>query len=466
MPSFYGASMGPNVLWIQTDEQRPDSLGCYGSAWARTPNVDELARRGTVFHECHVQSPMCVSSRTSMLTALYPPETGVFSNAVQGAEDVLPPTLKTVPNVFADAGYSTISLGKWHTPVHPTWQEVDAFIGFPDVAGPAAVMPPFTDEAQQVIKNPGSFMDTVDIPIIIGGIYPYHDWGDDPAKHLTELALTRLRHAAASDEQFFLRVSYVWPHTPVLAPRPWDRFYDPDEVKCDALNQKGHDGRAKYDRWLAGVEKGMELPIDQWRQAAAHYYALCSYVDHEVGRLMIALEELGLAENTIVAYNADHGRAMGEFGHCQKGTFDYEVWRVPFIVTWPGHVPAGEHRRDLCELMDFGPTLFTLAGVEPAVGMGGRDLFDSSQPPPAAVFGAVDMFSPRRVGVRTDRYRYDCTYALDQVKCDPGNVDANLIDLQSDPSETENLARDPSMKDLADEHYQLISDWMSRPKRF
>ena len=75
---------------------------------------------------------------------------------------------------------------------------------------------------------------------------------------------------------------------------------------------------------------------------------------------MTALDEFGLAENTIVAYNADHGRAMGEFGHCQKGTFDYEVWRVPFIVSWPGHVPAGEDRHDLCELMDFGPTVFSL----------------------------------------------------------------------------------------------------------
>ena len=149
---------------------------------------------------------------------VYPPETGVFSNATQGADGVLPATLKTVPNVFADAGYRSISLGKWHTPTHPTWQEVDAFIGFPDVAGPAAVLPPFTDEGQRVIKNPGSFMDTVEIPIIIGGIYPYHDWGDDPAKHLTELALDRLRQAAADHEQFFLRVSYVAASHP--GPRP------------------------------------------------------------------------------------------------------------------------------------------------------------------------------------------------------------------------------------------------------
>ena len=98
--------------------------------------------------------------------------------------------------------------------------------------------------------------------------------------------------------------------------------------------------------------------------------------------------------------------------------------------------------------------------------MRGRDLFDASQPAPAAVFGAVDMFSTRRVGVRTERYRYDCTYALDQVRCDPGDVDPNLVDLQSDPSETENLASDPSLKDVAEAHYQLIDEWMSLPMRF
>ncbi|HWL44427.1 MAG TPA: sulfatase-like hydrolase/transferase [Ilumatobacter sp.] len=454
-----------NVLWIQTDEQRPDSLGCYGSEWARTPNVDELARRGTTFHQCHVQSPMCVSSRTSMLFGRYPQETGVFSNAVQSDTTILDPDVKAVTHLFADAGYHTASLGKWHTPPppRPTWQYLDAFIGYPDVADPTAVYPPFTDAGQRVIKNPGSFMDTVEIPVIIGGIYPYHDWGTDPTGHLTDLTIAHLREVVASGRPFFVRISYVAPHTPVLTPSPWHLLYDPDEVKCNAGNQRAHDARSSYDRWLARVEAGLKMPLDVWRQAAADYYGLCAYVDHEVGRLMQVLDELGVADSTIVAYNADHGRAMGEYGHCQKGTYDTEVWRVPFIIADPARETSGDHRHDLCELIDFARTLCGLAGIEPEPAMRGRDLFDPVGSGPDAVFGVVDMFTTRRAGVRTERYRYDCTYALDDQRLDPGRlgVDANLIDIAADPDETVNLIDEPGSASVAAELFALIDEWMS-----
>ena len=106
----------PNVLWIQTDEHRPDSLGCYGSEWARTPNLDKLAARGAVFHECHVQSPTCVPSRTSMLTCKYPQELNVLENSPAFRDGFLGADEKLIPNLFADAGYQTASIGKWHTP--------------------------------------------------------------------------------------------------------------------------------------------------------------------------------------------------------------------------------------------------------------------------------------------------------------------------------------------------------------
>lgn len=448
----------PNVLWIQTDEQRPDSLGCYGETWARTPNIDRLAASGSTFLQCHVQSPMCVPSRTSMLTGTYPQETRVFSNAVQGQDGVLDPDMKAFPNVFADAGYRTCSNGKWHTPNHPTWQEKVSFYAFLDVADAVQLHPPFTDEEHRVIKNPGSFMDTVKIPVIIGGVYPYHDWGANPGSHLTDMSIEWLRRAATSDQPFLLRVSYAWPHTPVLVPRPWDAYYDPSEVKCRSLNRKAHDERSSYDRWLAGVELGMDMTMDQWRRCAADYYGLCAFLDHEVGRLMRALDELGLMDDTIVAYNADHGRGMGEYGHCQKGTFDTQVWRVPFIVSWPGHVPAGEVRDDLCELMDFGATLCALAGLDVPDGMRGRNLLDSAEPD--AVFGVLDMFYTRRAAIRTREYRYDCTYLYAEQRCSGADLDPNLIRIADDPDEERNLAHDEAFASVAAELYGQLDRWM------
>ncbi|MCL5269566.1 MAG: sulfatase-like hydrolase/transferase [bacterium] len=110
------AAKRPNVLWIQTDEQRPDSLGCYGSTWARTPNLDRLAREGAVFNECHVQSPVCVASRTSQLFCRYPQELGVYDNKYFYEAGILDPDLPSFPQIFARAGYRTASYGKWHTP--------------------------------------------------------------------------------------------------------------------------------------------------------------------------------------------------------------------------------------------------------------------------------------------------------------------------------------------------------------
>ncbi|HUS61933.1 MAG TPA: sulfatase-like hydrolase/transferase, partial [Acidimicrobiales bacterium] len=358
--------------------------------------------------------------------------------------------------------------GKWHTPAHPMWQEAVQFYAFADVADATVLHPPYTDEAHHVIKNPGSFMDTVDIPVIIGGVYPHHDWGNDPGSALTEMGIEWLREASKRDEPFLLRVSYAWPHTPVLPPSPWDRLYEPDEVKCNALQQQAHDERSSYDRWLANVEGGMRMTADQWKRAAADYYGLCSYIDHEVGRLMRALRDLGLADDTIVAFNTDHGRAMGEYGHLQKGTFDTEVWRVPFIISAPSDVPKGEHRHDLCELLDFVPTVCSLAGIDLAPGMRGRDLFDATQPEPDAVFGLVDMFAHRRVGVRTKRYRYDCSYLYDEsytMQTDKTAGDdrrANLIDLENDPLELHNLINDPSAAAIADELYARLDTWMEK----
>jgi arylsulfatase A-like enzyme len=124
-----------------------------------------------------------------------------------------------------------------------------------------------------------------------------------------------------------------------------------------------YETRAEYDRRFADRQRGFDIPFATWRQICAYYYGLCAYVDYEIGRLLRALEQLGLAANTIVALNADHGKSLGEAGLCEKGTYDREVWRVPLIISWPGHIPEGEHRHDLVELLDFGSTLCVQAGI-------------------------------------------------------------------------------------------------------
>ena len=443
----------PNVLWIQSDEHRPDSIGCYGSSWAHTPNLDRMAAQGTVFHECHVQSPVCVPSRTSMLACKYPQELNVLDNAPSNQPGYLTAEDKMFPNLFADAGYRTANIGKWHTPRHATWQTNDLFILFDDATGFYALGDDYSEKEHRVVKRPKG------ASIIMGGIYPYHDWGINPSSHITDMAIDWLQNEAVQDDKpFMLRVSHLWPHTPVLVPEPWDKLYGPDDVPCRALNKSVYRERAAYDRGLSDGQGGFELSMDTWKQVCADYYGLCSYVDFEVGRIIQALEELGLAENTIIAFNADHGKNLGEVGICEKDTFDRESWRVPFIMSWPGHLPEGEHRHDIMELMDFGPTLCSLAGIAMPSGMRGRDLFHSEEPD--AVFGIIHTWNHwLRAGIRTDRYRYDCTFQIDGEPVADGQHDPNLFDLKADPHETHNLIHDPSMIDIAASLQARLEKW-------
>jgi choline-sulfatase len=441
----------PNVLWIQTDEHRPDSLGCYGSKWARTPNVDRLAAEGTTFHECHVQSPVCVPSRTSMLTGRYPQELGVFDNSKAYQDGVLNPAMKTFPNLFADAGYRTASLGKWHTPNHPTWQQNVHFETYPQLHFINA--PPGAEEAHHVIRRLGGK------PIILGGVYPYHDWGITASSHLTDMAIDWLKDAAKSGQPFLLRVSHLWPHYPILPPQPWDALYSTGEVPCHAGNRQAYDTRSRYDRAYADTQRGLDFPMSTWRQICAYYYGLCAYVDHEIGRLMQALEGLKLRENTIVALNSDHGQNLGEAGLCEKSTYDREVWRVPFVISWPGHVPGDQHRHDLMELIDFGPTICALAGILLDPGMRGRDLFHSKEP--EAVFAVIG--TGRRAAARTRKYRFDCSLGSGERKHNFEDCDPNLFDLEADPWEERNLIHDPSTRNLAREMFDRIQRWMANP---
>lgn len=445
----------PNVLWIQTDEQRPDSLGCYGSAWAKTPVMDGLAARGTVFTECHVQSPVCVPSRSSMLFCKYPQELGIYENAKAFKDGFVDPSAKTWVNFMADAGYRTASIGKWHTPNHATWQENDLFDIFHEVADYYSLQGEFAgqNEKYRVVNRQGDRY-----PIIIGGIYPYHDYGATPATYLTDLAIGKLRELKAGGSPWLLRVSYLWPHTPVLAPTPWDKIYDPRDLPSRALNHAAYETRSGYDRWFADYQGGFKLDEKTWRQCAADYYGLCAHVDNEMGRLLQELEKLGELDRTIVAFNADHGRSLGEAGLCEKGTYDREVWRVPFVFSCPGLIPEGKTDAQLCELIDFGATIASLCGVALEDGMRGRNVFTTSAPD--AVFGIIDIGDYRRAGVFDGKYRFDCTVAykyklLPEAECDP-----NLFNIETDPFEEHNLANNPESAPLVKAMYQQLREWL------
>ncbi len=444
----------PNILWIQTDEQRPDSLGCYGSAWAKTPNLDELARRGVTFQNAVCQSPVCVPSRSSQLTGRYPSEINVLFNNVAGCDGIFPPQTETFPEILARVGgYQTLTFGKAHTPKHPIWERVEPMSDLSDYAGPFALNPRYDEAEHHVIK-----MHRVD-PLILAGTYP--TFAPNPSHTITDWAIEWLRDGRDANRPFLVRVSHNWPHTPVLAPPPFDRLYHPDEIPIQFYDEQAYRSRALYNREIADEDKMSELSREQIRQIWKDYMGLCAYVDYEVGRLLAALQALGLEEDTIICFSSDHGKALGEWGAGEKGYFDAEVWRVPFVWSWPQHLPQGEVRSEGCELLDMGRTLLGLAGLSHLAPRNwrGRDLFDAQVAAPDAVFGQIgwpnqnsvllqreDLLPEKRphwftlrLAIRTARFRLDESWMRDGKRLSPAHADGNLFDLEADPQEKRNL---------------------------
>ncbi|MCK5805208.1 MAG: sulfatase-like hydrolase/transferase [Lentisphaeria bacterium] len=476
----------PNILWIQTDEQRPDSLGCYGSDWARTPNIDSLAASGVTMLNAFCQAPICSPSRMSQLAGRYPAELNALSNLGadrkprEGVPEVLPPKTVTFPEILARAGYSTTTIGKTHTPRHEqTWQRDTRITIFRNDASYTDLGAAHDPEACRIVQRPGGH------PIIIGGSYP--EGCKHPTAEVTDQSIAFLE-VKGREKPFLLRISYNSPHTPVMPPAPFDQTYDNTDIPVRLFSRAAYETRSRWDRAIADRDRMDMLSAEQQRQAWYDYMSLAAYVDHEVGRVLDSLDRTGLRENTIVLFSSDHGRALGEWGAGEKCMFDDQVWRVPFIWNFPQKIPAASRRDDLCELRDTGRTLLALTGLTENIPktFGGRDLF-SDTPPPNAVFGQIGWPELRtpiltkeelssyeksmhgipvynselRLAVRTDRYRLDVGWMANGERI--ADQDGNLFDLQTDPHETINVWDDENFVDtrtellgMLQQHYQEL----------
>jgi len=432
-----------------TDEQRPDSLGCYGSDWAKTPNIDRFAARGTVFRNAVCQSPVCLPSRSSQLCGRYPQEFCCLNNMLQTAGEGYPGGYTSFTSLLAEAGYTTANFGRFHNLDKESFalNEIHGDASMPECAGHFELGPGLKERDYHVIKRPG----THHRPLIIAGTWPGEE---SPSSRAADDAIEFLQERD-DDHPFLLRVSFPFPHTPTLAPPPFDQLYDPDELPIQWFDAEARDGRSDYDRIYADLHRMDELSEEQVRQLWKDYMGCCAYVDQQVGRVLEGLEARGQMENTIIIYSSDHGKSLGEWGTGEKGTFDSEVWRVPFIWSWPGHVPEGEVRHEPCEIIGTGRTLLGLLGMTDALpeSWRGRDLFADTTGSGAA-FAAIrppiedipDFPSHlMRVAVRTDRYRMDVNWPLNGSRPTADELDGNLFDLVEDPQERRNRLGDVEM---------------------
>ncbi len=362
----------PNVLFIAVDDLRP-SIGCYGDPHAVTPNLDRLAKRGVRFRRAYCQVAVCNPSRASLLTGQLPDQLGVWTLPIHFRE--AQPDAVTLPQWFRKFGYKAVSHGKiFHnpTPDPQSWSEPIRPLPplkSPDPEGTAehirAVqkkLPP-TDWRKNNLRGPSTAAPEIDDDELMDGAR-------------TQMAIEHLRRLGKTGQPFFLAMGYIRPHLPWVAPKKYWNLHDP--AKLPVLT----DGQVTPNTPPYALSSSYELthyvdlidfpkPWDEKRtdeklarELMHAYYASVSYVDALIGQLLDALDEEGLAENTIIVLWSDHGWKLGEFNGWGKMT-NYEIdTRVPLMIAAPGLKTAGQSSEELTELLDLFPTLCDLAGID------------------------------------------------------------------------------------------------------
>ncbi|NUQ65352.1 MAG: sulfatase [Pirellulales bacterium] len=437
------AAQRPNVLFLVSDDLN-NSLGCYGHPLVKSPNIDKLARRGVRFQHAYCQFPLCGPSRNSMLTGLYPNSTGILANQQVFRQTV--PSHHSLPQAFRLQGYFAGRIGKLY---HYNVPRSIGTNGHDDPGSWELELNPagcdrMEEEPHIFTLTPGQFGGTLSW-YASPKSDPYHTDGMLAAD--AEWVLERC--ARQKDRPFFLAVGFYRPHTPYVAPKRYFESYPESEMPV--VQGVKEDQADLPPPALGSYKKEQDKLTDELRrQAIQAYFASITFVDAQVGRVLDALERLGLAENTIVVFTSDHGYHLGEHGLWQKLSLFEESARVPLIIAAPG-VSQGGAANAPVGLIDVYPTLAELCGVKAPGNLQGQSLTAMLKDPAAAGRGWA-LSQVTRGGkenrffgytLRTSRWRY--------TEWADGQKGRELYDHEADPRELTNLAADPSEAETVEE---------------
>ncbi len=382
----------PNILLLFSDQHQADCLGFQNHPDVITPNLDKLAKSGTVFNRAYCQDGVCVPSRMSLMTGLYPRRLGVLHNPDRSSviDEVV-----SLPSVLKDNGYYTAAFGKRHL-------AGAADFGWDYHRGHSKNESPGNSYWEWIEEQ--GYLDEFqhDWSAEFNGKYPTADLGTRISKlpeGMTMEAFTAqetakfIREQKNRDKPFFCWASFYRPHQPYNAQKRFLDMYDytrwgqgtakGDAIKKPAtLNQSPDSLPPGLKDWHEGKNKVWRLDKaakdeQLFRFYIASYYALVTEIDHHIGTIMKALEEENLLENTIVVYTSDHGDFVGRHGMVEKCATGHNVYeetlRVPMIVSRPGVVKEGQSVDDLVEMFDLYPTFLDLVGITPVKGKHGMD---------------------------------------------------------------------------------------------
>ncbi|HQR36699.1 MAG TPA: sulfatase [Blastocatellia bacterium] len=429
-----------NILFISTDDMNND-LGCYGHPLVKSPNIDRLASRGVMFDRAYCQYPLCSPSRSSLMTGLRPDTTQVF-DLQKHFRSVLPDVV-TMPQLFMKNGYFAARVGKIYHYGNPGQIGTD---GLDDPQSWNLVVNP-----RGVDKDEEKVLTNYTPKRGLGSSLSYYISPEPDEAHTDgKVAAETIKLLEANkDRPFFIAAGFYRPHCPYIAPKKYFDLYPLEKIAAPKFSPDEWKTIPNPALWIKEAHFG--TTPDQQREAIRAYYASISFVDANVGRLMVALEWLKLMDNTIVIFWSDHGYLLGQHGQWMKETLFEGSARNPLIVAGPG-IAKGKVAARPVELVDLYPTLADWCGFADAPkNLAGRSLRPLLTNPKAKWDKPAVTQTQRGSGqslvkgysLRTERWRY--------TEWDEGRKGAELYDEPNDPNEMNNLAENPKYAGTAAE---------------
>ena len=448
----------PNILILYTDQQRHDALGANGNREILTPNLDRFAIEGVNFDHHFVQAPVCMPSRASFLSGCYPSQLGITHMGVPMPEDIV-----TLPHLLRPYGYRSSNIGKLHflphanrdhRVPHPAYGfdhlEIsdepgvyeDAYQAWVRTVAPEQIdrisvgLPPGADVWQRTM----GIQDEVQHPLA----GPRQDFRDaipfpapDEVTHTAFVADQTIAFLRQQRGPFLCIAGFYSPHAPWVVPQRWLDCYDRQAL-----------GLPQYPPEIEASRNAAGFSDEALRTARHGYYAMVSEVDHHVGRILAALDEQGLAENTIVVFTSDHGEWLGEHLRFGKGWPGADaISRVPLLLRWPaGGLVSRRRVSEIVEAVDVLPTLLEAAGIQIPPHLQGTSLLPLSRGAPADSSASAVMEANGWKTLRTAGHRY-------LVHADGRE---SLWDLEQDPREYRDVAGDEQYSAVLAEHRHVL----------
>jgi iduronate 2-sulfatase len=418
-----------NVLFIAVDDMNSD-VGCYGSPIVKTPNIDRLAAKGVRFEHAYCQYPLCSPSRTSLMTGLRPDTTKIYDLKTHFRKTI--PDVVTLGQMFQNNGYYSARVGKIY------------HYGNPGDIGTSGLDDPPT--WNHFVNPAGRDKTALEKDVInytpkrgLGSSLSFlaDKQGKDEEHTDGKVATEGIKELEAhKDKPFFIAIGFYKPHCPYISPGKYFDLYPMDQIQ---LPTEPADQLKGVPQWALASTKPYPLlgvSVNEAREAKRGYYAAISFVDAQIGRVIDAVDRMGLWENTVVVFWSDHGYHLGEHGLWFKQSVFEEAARVPMIMIAPGKGNAGKTSPRTVELVDLYPTLADLTGCKPPANLQGRSLRPLLEDPSAAwdhpAFTQTKHGTHMGRSIRTERWRY--------TEWNGGEAGVQLYDHDNDPHEYKNLA--------------------------